>query len=159
MAAAVLPLTACGGGASTEPNSEPTGQLSVNIVDAYPPALPPHTTYHRRSSAQAGVRVTVDKIEATPNETRVYARVNNGSDEDFAFHVFRTRLVANGRAVKSTTASDSYWGPATNLPPHLWTPGVLIFGPIPPDARVRLFVQGTSEDSDVGTITWGWTWK
>jgi hypothetical protein len=133
---------------------------SVEIVDATAAALPAHTTYPAQSSIQAGIRMTVTKIEAAPDETRVFVRVNNQSDADFSFYSSSGKLVADGRSVK--TEYGEYEEPASDIAAHSKTSGVILFKAVPEDAALRLILEGSSEDFDVGkygTLTWTMTWK
>jgi hypothetical protein len=134
---------------------------SVEVVDATAAAGPAHTTYPPATQAMGGVRMTVSKIEAAADETRVYVAVNNQSAADFSFHSFSSKLVANGRAVK-TSFNTTYEEPASDVPAHSRTSGVIVFNPIPDDARLRLELEGYSENSDVGnygSLSWTFAWK
>jgi hypothetical protein len=133
---------------------------SVEVVDATAAAQPAHTTYPNQSSEQAGVRATVTKIEAAPNETRVFVRVNNQSAADFSFYAFSSKLVANGQAVKSEFGN--YPEPASEVPANSETSGVILFKAIPPDASLRLILEGSSDNTDVGNfgqLAWNFTWE
>ena len=48
----------------------------MEVVDATAAATPAYTTYGPVSSTQAKIRMVVTKIEAAPDETRVYVELN-----------------------------------------------------------------------------------
>jgi hypothetical protein len=134
---------------------------SVEIVDAIATALPAHTTYAAASSIQGQIRMTVTKIEAAPDETRVYVALRNQSSSDFSFYGSSGKLVANGRSIKSSYSGD-YPEPASDIPTNSRTTGVILFEKIPPNAALRLILEGYSENSDVGnygSLTWTFAWK
>jgi hypothetical protein len=136
---------------------------SVVVVDALEAARPAHTTYGRASSIKGGIRMTVRKIEAAPDETRVFVTVHNESAADFDFPWdYMSQLSANGSEVESldTLVSD-YPEPAPDVPARSRTSGVLVFEPVPPDAALQLVLEGASEDADVGDVgylEWTFTW-
>jgi hypothetical protein len=133
---------------------------SVEIVGALAAALPAYTTYGREASTEGGVRMIVMKIEAAPDETRVYVRVNNLSAADFSFYS-SAKLVANGRSIKPSYGGD-YPEPASNVAAHSRTSGVILFEKIPRDAVLRLILDGFSDRSEVfgpDRLFWTFTWK
>lgn len=134
---------------------------TLQVVDASAAAAPAHTTYFLASFTQAGIRMTVTKIEAAPDETRVYVSVRNQSAADFSFYSWSAKLVANGKSIKSSYSGD-YDEPASDIPTDSRTSGAILFEPIPRDAALRLILEGYSDNSDVGdygTLTWTFTWK
>jgi hypothetical protein len=134
---------------------------TLEVVDASVAATPAHTTYGPATFAQAGIRMTVTKIEAAPDETRIYVSVRNQSAYDFSFYSSSAKLVANGQSIKSSYSGD-YKEPASDIPTDSRTSGVILFESIPQDAALRLIIEGYSEDSDVGdygSLTWTFTWK
>jgi len=134
---------------------------TLQVVEASEAATPAHTTYGAATYAQAGTRMTVTKIEAAADETRVYVSARNQSAADFSFYAFSTKLVANGRSIESSYSGD-YKEPSSDLPPDSRTSGVLVFEAIPQDAALRLILEGNSDNYDVGnygTLKWTFTWK
>lgn len=134
---------------------------SVEVVDATAAAPPAYTTYGPASFTQARIRMTVTKIEAAADETRVHVAVNNRSPDDFSFYASSGKLVANGRSIKSSYSGD-YDEPASDVASHSRTSGVILFEGIARDANLRLILEGYSDNSDVGqygSLTWTFTWK
>jgi hypothetical protein len=134
---------------------------SVEVVDATAAAAPAYTTYGPVSSTQGGIRMVVTKIEAAPDETRVYVRVNNQSDADFSFYSSSAKLVANGRSIKSSYSGD-YEEPASDVAAHSRTSGIILFEAIPQDASLRLILEGYSDNSNVGkygSLSWTFRWS
>jgi hypothetical protein len=134
---------------------------TLEVVDATATALPAHTTYPTQSETQGRIRMVVTKVEAAPDETRVFVRVNNTSDADFSFYSSSGKLVADGRSVKQEYGGD-YEEPASDIAAHSKTSGVILFKTIPKDAALRLILEGSSEDYDIGdygSLSWTFTWK
>jgi hypothetical protein len=134
---------------------------TLEVVDASAAASAAHTTYGPASFTQGGIRMTVTKIEAASDETRVYVSLRNQSASDFSFYGSSGKLVANGRSIKSSYSGD-YDEPASDIPPDSRTSGVILFEGVPQDAALRLILEGYSENSDVGdygSLTWTFTWK
>ena len=105
--------------------------------------------------------MVVNKIEASPDETRVYVTVNNQSADDFSFYSFSAKLVANGQSIKSSYSGD-YDEPTSDVVAHSRTSGVIVFEKIPRDAALRLILEGSSDNMDVGkygSLNWTFTWK
>ena len=129
---------------------------TLEIVDATAAAPPAYTTYGPVTSTQGQIRMTVTKIEAAQDETRVYVTVNNKSASDFSFYSSSAKLVANGRSIKSSYSGD-YDEPASDVAAHSRTSGVILFEEVPRDAALRLILEGYSDNSDVGkygALTW-----
>jgi hypothetical protein len=136
---------------------------SVVVVDALEAATPAHTTYGPASSVKGGIRVTVRKIEAAPDETRVFVTVHNQSVADFDFPWdYISELSANGREIESANSFDhDYPRPASDVLAGSRTSGVLVFEPVPQDAALRLLLEGESDNSDVGDfgfLEWTFSW-
>jgi hypothetical protein len=136
---------------------------SVMVVDALEAATPAHTTYGPASSVKGGIRVTVRKIEAAPDETRVFVTVHNQSVADFDFPWdYISELFADGREIESANSFDhDYPRPASDVLAGSRTSGVLVFEPVPQDAALRLLLEGESDNSDVGDfgfLEWTFSW-
>ena len=84
---------------------------SVVVVDASEAAAPAHTTYRPASSIKGRIRMTVRKIEAARDETRVFVTVHNQSAADFSFDTSFPQLAADGIEIESLY-SDDYPRPA-----------------------------------------------
>jgi hypothetical protein len=136
---------------------------SVVVVDALEAATPAHTTYGPASSVKGGIRVTVRKIEAAPDETRIFVTVHNQSVADFDHPWdYSSELLANGREIESVYSFDyDYPKPASDVLAGSRTSGVLVFEPVPQDAALRLLLDGESDNSDVGDfgfLEWTFSW-
>lgn len=135
---------------------------SVVVVDALDAAAPAHTTYRPTSSVKGGIRMTVRKIEAAPDETRVFVTVHNQSAADFYFERDIGELVANEGEIESLSFSDhDFPRPASDVPAGSKTSGVMVFEAVPKDAGLRLILRGDSDDRDVGVggmLEWTFSW-
>lgn len=133
---------------------------SVVVVDAFEAAAPAHTTYPPASSVKGRIRMTVRKIEAARDETRVFVTVHNQSAANFSFERYLDELVADGVEIESPDSHD-YPKPASDVPARSKTSGVIVFEAVPEGAGLRLIVRGDSDDADVGvfgSLEWTFLW-
>lgn len=135
---------------------------TMKVVDASAVVSPAYPTYGTLASTQGGVRVVVGKIEAAPDETRVYVTVSNRSADDVSFMAVGGELVANGRSIKERSLENALSELVSDLAPHSKTSGVIHFEEIPQDAALTLTLLGLSDDANVGiagVLTWTFTWE
>jgi hypothetical protein len=129
---------------------------SVVVVDALEAALPAHSAYGRTSSVRGGVRLTVRKIEAAPDETRVFVTVDNRSAADFHLEDW-AELVADEHEIDFVFSSDhDYPDPAFDLTAGSRTSGVMVFEAVPKDAGLRLTLSGHFDD--LRWFDWTFSW-
>jgi hypothetical protein len=79
---------------------------TLKVVDASEAASAAHTTYGPASFTQGGIRMTVTKIEAAPDETRVYVSVRNQSASDFSFYSSSGKLGEKPARHRASRAVD-----------------------------------------------------
>lgn len=133
---------------------------TLKVVDASAVVSPEYPTYGTVTSTLGGVRIVVRKIEAAPDETRVYVTVNNRSADNVTVVSAGGELVANGRSIKQDVIKNAF-APNSEMAPHSKTSGVIHFEEIPTDAALRLTLTGLSDNKNgtYGVLIWTFTWK
>ena len=135
---------------------------SVKIVDATAAASPAIDTLGRAAFRQAGITITVRKIEIAPDETRVFVAVKNGSAYDFSIYSYSAKIVQGGRQYEQKYSSADYPELSSDLVPGAFTTGVIVFPALSPNHAVKLYLEGSSENYDVGdygSLKWVFTWS
>jgi len=133
---------------------------SIKMVDATAAASPAIKTLPRQRQSQAGITVTVQKVEFAEDETRVFVAVKNGSSAKFSMYESEAKAVQRGRQYESTYSGD-YPELSSDLLPGAYTSGVVVFPKIRPNAGLDLHLEGSSDDynvGDYGTLTWRFHW-
>jgi hypothetical protein len=134
---------------------------SIRIVDATAAASPAVRTLPRRQIAQAGITITVQKVDFAEDETRVFLAVKNGSRSQFNLYSSSGKAVQRGRQFESTYSSGDYPELSSEILPGVFTSGVIVFPPMGPNAGLEIHLEGYSEDSsvgDYGSLTWSFRW-
>lgn len=122
---------------------------SVEKVDATAAGAPPTKTVKVGTSAdQHGLVVTIDKVEFTSDDTRVYVTVKNGTKDKASFYSF------NAKAVQGSTQSDAesftdYPEVQSELLPGISSSGVIAFGPLEESQPVKFYFEGQSDNWDL----------
>jgi hypothetical protein len=134
---------------------------SLRVVDATAAASPAIRTLSRRQIAQAGITITVQKVEFAEDETRVFVAVKNGSSAEFSLYSSSGKAVEGGRQYESTFSSTEYPELSSDLVPGAFTSGVIVFPKMRPKGGLDVYLEGSSEDYDVGdygTLNWRFHW-
>lgn len=134
--------------------AEVTGPLivanTVDVVDATAAAPPAIGTRGPRSDSQAGITVTVSKVEFAASETRVFMEVSNASGSDASIYVFSMKAVQAGTQYDAKFSSD-YSEISNDLVSGASTSGVVVFPSMNPHGDLTLIVEVNSDNSDLGT--------
>jgi hypothetical protein len=134
---------------------------SIRVVDATAAASPAIRTLPRRQIVQAGITITVQKVEFAEDETRVFLAVKNGSSAQFNFYGSSGKTVQGGRQYESTFSSDDYPELSSEIVPGAFTSGVIVFPKMRPSGGLEVYLEGSSENYDVGdygTLKWRFRW-
>lgn len=122
---------------------------SVEVVDATAAGAPPTKTLNvGKSSDQHGITITVDKIEYTADDTRVYVTVNNGTKAKASFYSFNAKAVQGSSQSDSESFSD-YPEIQSELLPGVKSSGVVAFGKLDENAPLKLVFEASSDDYDL----------
>jgi hypothetical protein len=131
----------------------------VSATEAAPPAI---ATLGRATGTQAGIKITVSKVEFAANETRAFVRATNGSNANVSIYDSSSKAVdKNGRQYDATFSTADYPQLSNDLVPGASTSGVIVFPKIKPGTPFKLILEANSDNSDVGnygTLTYTFTW-
>ncbi len=95
---------------------------------------------------QNGYEVTLEKVEITQEETRVYIRVDNNGKANFNLYSFNAKLVQNGRQYEEETNYDAdYPEIQTDLIPGVYTEGIITYPPVE-GTQLKLILEASSDD-------------
>jgi hypothetical protein len=135
---------------------------NLKVVSATAAAPSAIATYGTATYTQAGVTVTIRKIELARSEMRVYATVANNSGANVNVFGTSMKAVQNGVQHDSTFSLAAYPQLATDVVPGASTSGVVVFPPLNPTGGLKLYVDVNSQDYNVGnygTLTYIFTWR
>jgi hypothetical protein len=111
---------------------------------------------------QGGVTVTIRRVEFAAPETRVFMTVRNGSGADVTVYDSSMRAVQAGRQYDNKFSMEDYPELSDDLVPGATTSGVVVFPRMNPHGNLRLYVEVSSEDynvGDYGTLKYTFTWS
>jgi hypothetical protein len=134
---------------------------TLKVVDATAAAPPAVATLGRATSTQAGITITVSKVEFAADETRVFVHVKNGSNASVSIYDSSAKAVQNGRQFDATFSTD-YPQLSDDLVAGASTSGVIVLPKMKPSGPLKLIVEANSDNSDVGkygTLTYTFTWS
>jgi hypothetical protein len=102
-----------------------------------------------KSHEQYGYEVTVEKIEFSPIETRVYVTINNNGKSNFSAYAFNMKI-KQGRSQYEEQSNWNYDYPEvqTDLMPNTTTSGVVCFPVISQTDKFTLYIDGSSDNWD-----------
>lgn len=135
---------------------------TLKVVDATAAAPPAIATLGRATGTQAGITVTVSKVEFAANETRVFVRVRNNSNASVSIYDSSAKAVQNGRQYDSTFSTADYPQLSDDLVAGASTSGVIVFPKMKPGGPLKLILEAHSDNSDIGdygTLTYTFTWS
>lgn len=135
---------------------------SVEVVDATEAAPPALATFGEATFTQAGITLTVTKIEIARDETRVFLTVENESGYDFSFYSSSGRAVQAGQQFDSTYSSADYPEISSDVVTGASSSGVVVFPALEPSEPLKLLFEGSSDNIDAGgygSLKWEFTWN
>ena len=135
---------------------------TLKVVPATAAASPALSTLGRATSTQAGITISVSKVEFADDETRVFLRVHNGSNYGVSVYDSSMKAVQSGRQYDSTYSNSGYPEISSDLLAGAATSGVVVFPKMNPNGNLKLVVEANSEDSNVGrygTLSYIFTWR
>ena len=145
------------------------GDVSAPLVDAVlvtkttvvGAAQPATHSLGRATYTQAGITVTVQRIDFATNETRVLVFITNNSSSGFSFYDSSAKLIVGGRQYDPTYSGD-YPELSTDLTAGAHTSGYIVFPAVSSHGGVRMEMEGYSDDSNVGdygSLVWRFSWS
>jgi hypothetical protein len=134
---------------------------SLKVVDALAAGPPALATLGPRRQTQAGITVAIPKVEFAASETRVFVKVTNASGSDATVYDTSMRAVQAGRQYDAGFSTNDYPELSSDLVSGASTAGVVVFPKMKPHGGLKLIVEVSSDNSDVGdygTLTYTFTW-
>jgi hypothetical protein len=134
---------------------------TVKVVGATAAAPPPLAMLGRATGTQAGITITVSKVEFAAGETRVFVHVRNGSNASVSIYDSSAKAVQNGRQYDATFSTADYPQLSDDLVAGASTSGVIVFPKMKPGGSLKLILEANSDNSgvgDYGTLTYTFTW-
>lgn len=100
-----------------------------------------------QTSTQNNIYITVSKIEFAKNETRVYVRVKNNSNDEFEFWEYESKILQENKQFDFKDDFDyEYKRISDAIYPNIEDEGMLIFPAIDRYKPFTLVFDGSSED-------------
>lgn len=94
---------------------------------------------------QNGYTITLQKVEFTDNETRVYIKVTNAGSDKFNFYDFNAKIVQNGKQYeKEYNFSAGYPEIQSELLQGTESEGIIPFSAIDPNAPFQVYCEARS---------------
>lgn len=122
---------------------------SVEKTDATAAGAPPTKTVAvNKSSDQHGLTITVEKIEYTTEDTRVYVTVKNGTKSNASFYSFNAKAV-QGSSQSDAESFNDYPEVQSELLPGVSSSGVIAFGKLDETKELKLVFEGSTDDWDL----------
>jgi hypothetical protein len=134
---------------------------SVEVVDATAAAPPATETLSEAKFSESGLTVTVDKVEFADPETRVFVTIENNTGADFSFYSSSTKALQGTNQFESEYSSD-YPEVPSEIVAGAVVSGVIVYPAMDPSAGLKLLMEGSSENSDLGeygSLDWTFTWQ
>lgn len=96
---------------------------------------------------QNGYKITLEKIEFSESETRVYLKINNNGSDEFHFEEYDIKLIQGSKQFKTQNNYDAdYPEIQTNLMSGVETSGIICFPPIDMNSKFKIYCEGYSEN-------------
>ena len=133
--------------------------LSLPVITAdglqvtdYATAMAPTHYYAQPDTAtvtQHGCAITVEKVEFSDTETRVFVTIQNDSRDEFWFYYYSSQVYQDGQWLDATgNYMADYPEPEDELRPGETTSGVIVFPPVEPEA-LHIRLEGNSDNYEL----------
>lgn len=122
---------------------------SVEITDYQTAFAPAKTTVELdEEQNHNGYKLTVQKIELADEETRVYVRITNDTDDKINFFSFNAKITADGKQLEVEDNFDAdYPDVQSELLPGTSSEGIVTFPALPEDtANFQIHFEGSSDN-------------
>ena len=120
----------------------------VSYIEAVSPTIKEFTGI--TPIEQNGCMVTIDKVEVSPIETRVYVTVTNSSNNEFHIYDFNARIVQNGTQYEPTYNFEAdYEELQSDILSGVTSSGVSVFDKIDESSGFDLIIEGYSDNYSI----------
>lgn len=118
----------------------------IGYTDAMAPTL--QTIEVNEKKEQHGFEITVEKVELSEKQTRVYFTIDNKSAEKISFYSFNSKLVAGGKQLENESDYESDLAePQSDILSGTNTSGVVIYPPLGEDiTEIQIYAEGSSDN-------------
>ena len=109
-----------------------------NYIDCCSPTI--KTVDVNKTIDQKGYVVTLEKVEFSETETRVYFTINNNGTDNFSLYEFNMKIVQNGTQYENTyNYSADYPELQSDLMPGTNTSGIALFPAMDPNIGAKIY--------------------
>lgn len=102
---------------------------------------------------QHGIVVTLQKIEIAKNQTRVYLKVKNGTQDNASFYSSSAKLIVGNKQLEEEYADPETTGlqeVQSELLPGVETEGVIVYPALDPNEKsITLYAEASSDNYDL----------
>ncbi len=148
------------------------GQLTLPVViadsveiksymDVVAPAI--HTIDVNETQDHSGYVLTVDKIEFTESESRVYVTIKNNTSEKIHFYTFNSKGIQGNKQLEEQENYDAdYEEPQSEILPGIETSGIIAFEPFDYEAKqLKLIFEGSCQyyDLEINPFNFDLSWE
>lgn len=117
----------------------------ISYIDAVSPTI--KTFEGTDPQEQHGCSVTIDKVEVSPIETRVYVTVTNNSDDVFNVYDFNAKIIQNGKQYEPSYNYDAdYEELQSDILSTVTSSGIITFEKIDETTSFEVIIEGHSDD-------------
>lgn len=117
----------------------------MSYIDAIVPTIY-EMNAEEPTKAQRGYSVTIDKVEISEKETRVYVTAENGGKNDFSLMTYSAKILQNGNQYEPEyNFLGDYPEVQSDLMPGAKTSGIICF-PALENAEFQIFLEAWSDD-------------
>lgn len=133
------------GGTLTALKVETDSVEESNYIDCCSPTI--KTIDVNKTIDQKGYVVTLEKVEFSESETRVYFTVTNNGSDNFSLYEFNMKIVQNGTQYENVyNYNADYPELQTDLMPGTTTSGIVVFPAMDTDAGVKMYCDGSCDN-------------
>lgn len=120
----------------------------IEIIDYITAVSPTIKTINVDNTVeQHGIKVTLEKIELAKEETRVYIKVKNDSEDNASIWTHTAKLVQGSKQYEEEYNFDAdYPELQSELLPEIETEGVITFNAISQEEAIKFVIEGVSDD-------------
>lgn len=119
-----------------------------NYIDCCSPTI--KTMDVNKTIEQKGYTVTLEKVEFSETETRLYISVNNSGSDNFSLSDYNIKVVQNGKQYENQYNYDAeYPSLQTDLIPGTTTSGVVSFPPLDTEVGLKIYCDAYCDDWSV----------
>jgi len=134
------------GGSITAPTIIADSIEKTDYATAFAPAI--KTVEVNEEKDQHGCKLKIDKVEIAEDETRVYVKLNNGTDNKIDFYSFNTLIIQGDKQYEAEENYETgYPEPQSEISPGVSTEGIIRFPKIDLEGKQAKIVSEVYSDN------------